>query len=247
MSKRVLLFVAAALLMAGCAELLKVLESAAPARLTEQEVISGLKEALVIGAKNSSGRLSLTDGYYRDIAVKILLPDEAKIIIDNISKIPGGEALIEDVILRINRAAEDAAKEVAPIFVSAITGMTVADGFAILRGADNAATDYLKQNTYNELFSLYKPKIAVSTGKKIVAGISTRESWETLTGKWNNIAGTTAGRLAGLHTVNSDLDDFLARKALDGLFLKVADEEYKIRKDVSARVTELLRKVFGSI
>ncbi|MFO7574121.1 MAG: DUF4197 domain-containing protein [Bacteroidales bacterium] len=247
MKKRILILTLALLMLAGCAELLKIMETVGPAALTEQEVVNGLKEALITGARNSAGRLSVTDGYYRDLAVKILLPDEAKIIVDNISRIPGGDKLLEDVIVRINRAAEDAAKEVAPIFVSAVTQMTVSDAFGILRGEDNAATMYLNRTTYNELYSLYKPKIQVSTEKKIVAGISTKESWETLTEKWNSLANSMAGRLAGLNPVNTEIDDFLTRKALDGLFLKVQEEEFKIRKDVSARVTPLLKKVFGSL
>lgn len=234
-------------ILAGCAEVMKVLETVAPAALTEQDVVNGLKEALITGAKNSAGILSATDGYYRDMAVKILLPDEAKVIVDNISKIPGGDKLVEDVVMRINRAAEDAAREVAPVFVSAVTQMTIADAFGILRGEDNAATQYLHRTTFDQLYSLYKPKITVSTEKKIVAGISTKESWEALTGKWNSFANSLAGRVAGFTPVNTDLDDFLTRKALDGLFLKVEQEEYKIRKDVSARVTPLLQKVFGSL
>lgn len=234
-------------ILAGCAEVMKVLETVAPAALTEQDVVNGLKEALITGAKNSAGILSATDGYYRDMAVKILLPDEAKVIVDNISKIPGGDKLVEDVVMRINRAAEDAAREVAPVFVSAVTQMTIADAFGILRGEDNAATQYLHRTTFDQLYTLYKPKITVSTEKKIVAGISTKESWEALTGKWNSFANSLAGRVAGFTPVNTDLDDFLTRKALDGLFLKVEQEEYKIRKDVSARVTPLLQKVFGSL
>ncbi|MBM3419535.1 MAG: DUF4197 domain-containing protein [Bacteroidetes bacterium] len=247
MKKTVIILITAMILIAGCAEVMKVLESAAVAPLTEQDVVGGLKEALITGAKNSAGRLSVTDGYYSDMAVRILLPDEAKVIVDNISKIPGGDKLIEDVVIRINRAAEDAAKEVAPVFVTAVTGMTVSDAFGILRGADNAATEYLHRTTYNQLYSLYKPKIEASTRKKIVAGISTSESWEALTGRWNSFAGSVAGRLAGFNTVNTNLDDFLTRKALDGLFMKVEEEELKIRKDVSARITPLLRKVFGSL
>jgi hypothetical protein len=247
MKKRLLILTSAMLLLAGCAELLKIMETVGTAPLTEQEVVNGLKEALITGAKNSAGRLSATDGYYRDLAVKILLPDEAKIIIDNLSRIPGGDKLVEDVIVRINRAAEDAAREVAPIFVSAVTQMTIADAFGILRGEDNAATMYLNRTTYDDLYSLYKPKIQVSTEKKIVAGISTKESWETLTEKWNSMANSVAGKLAGLKPVNTELDDYLTRKALDGLFLKVAEEELKIRKDVSARVTPLLQRVFGSL
>jgi hypothetical protein len=234
-------------LFTGCAELLNVLQSPASIPLTEEDVVSGLKEALALGSRSSAERLSMENGYYGDAAIKILLPDEAKTIIDNISKIPGGEQLVEDVILRINRAAEDAAKEVAPIFVNSITQMTIRDAFNILKGADNAATSYLRATTYNELYSLYKPKIQSSTEKKIIGSVSTKDSWVTLTGKWNSVANSVAGRLAGLNPVNTDLDDFLTTKALDGMFSKVAIEELRIRKEVSARVTPLLKRVFGSL
>ena len=235
------------ILFSGCAELINVLQSPAGVPLTEDEVVSGLKEALSLGAKNSAEKLSVEDGYYGDAAVKILLPDEAKTIIDNISKIPGGEQLIEDVILRINRAAEDAAKEVAPIFVNSITQMTVRDAFNILKGADNAATSYLRATTYDDLYSLYKPKIQSSTEKDIIANISARDSWNALTGKWNSVANSVAGKIAGLKPVNTDLDDYLTTRALYGMFTKVEKEELKIRKEVSARVTPLLKRVFGSL
>jgi len=231
---------------AGCAELMKVIQSSG-LPLSEQEVIEGLKEALITGAQNSARKLAAENGYYGDELVKIFLPDEAKIIVDNISKIPGGDRLVEDVILRINRAAEDAAKEVAPVFVNSIRQMTIRDAFNILNGSDNAATDYLRKTTYNELYVLYKPKIKASTEKKIIAGISTKDSWETLTGKWNSVANSVAGKITGLKPVNTDLDDFLTNKALAGMFLKVEQEEYRIRKDVSARVTPLLQRVFGSL
>lgn len=244
--KHLLLFVLLAVL-TGCAELLNVLQSPADTALTEGDVASGLKEALAVGSKNSAEKLSIENGYYGDLAVKILLPDEAKTIIDNISKIPGGDQLIEDVILRINRAAEDAAREVAPIFVNSITQMTIKDAFNILKGADNAATSYLKATTYNELYSLYKPKIRNSTEKDIIGNISTKESWIALTGKWNSLANSVAGKLGGLKPVNIDLDDYLTTKALQGMFSKVEIEELKIRKEVSARVTPLLKKVFGSL
>jgi len=151
------------------------------------------------------------------------------------------------VILRINRAAEDAAKEVAPIFVNSVRQMTIRDAFNILNGADNAATNYLISTTYNELYNLYKPKIKNSTEKKIIGNISTKDSWVTLTGKWNIVANSIAGRLAGLKTVDTDLDDFLTGKALGGIFSKVEIEELKIRKEVSARVSPILQRVFGTL
>ena len=235
-------------IMSGCAELMTVLESVSgPLPLNEAEVVSGLKEALSTGASNAAGMLSLENGYYGDVALKIFLPDEAMVIVDNISRIPGGDKLVEDVVLRINRAAEDAAKEVAPIFVNSITQMTIQDAFGILNGADNAATGYLKSTTYNKLYNLYKPKIQASTEKKLIGDISTKNSWETFTSKWNTVANSITGRLANLKTVNTDLDDYLTNKALAGMFSKVEAEELKIRKEVSARVTPLLQRVFGSL
>lgn len=248
MKYRIAAIILSVLLFTGCAELTQILQTASTVQeLTEADVISGLKEALIVGAKNAAGRLSSEGGYYSDLAVKIPLPDEAKVIVDNVSKIPGGEKLLEDVVLSINRAAEDAAKEVAPIFVNSVTQMTVTDAFGILKGADNAATQYLVKTTYNELYNLYRPKISISTNKDIVAGISAQESWTTLTSKWNTVANSIAGRLAGFKPVTTDLDDFLTKKALDGMFLKVEGEELKIRKEVSARVTPILQKVFGSL
>ena len=242
-----LIFIASILLNAGCAEVMNVIQTPGTLPLTEEDVVSGLKEALITGSKNSSALLGAENGYFGDAAVKILLPEEARVIVDNISKIPGGDKLVQDVILSINRAAEDAAREAAPIFANSIRQMTIRDAFKILNGADNAATEYFRATTYNELYALYKPKIVASTEKKIVGSVSTRELWETLTGKWNTLAGSVAGKLASLKPVNTDLNDYLTKKALDGLFSKIEIEELKIRKDVSARVTPLLKRVFGSL
>lgn len=246
MKIRIIIFSTVFLLFTGC-DVVKVLQTSANLPLTEEEVIGGLKEALTTGATNSAKRLAAENGYYGDELVKILLPEEARIIVENISRIPGGDKLIEDVILRINRAAEDAAKEVAPIFINSVRQMTVRDAFSILNGADNAATSYLRSTTYNELYALYKPKIQVSTEKKIIGDISTKDSWIALTGRWNTLAGSVAGKLAGFKPVNTDLDDFLTGKALNGMFIKVEAEELKIRKEVTARVTPVLRRVFGSL
>lgn len=246
--KLVLIPALSVLLLSGCAELNTLMQSIpVDVPLSEADVAKGLKEALVVGSKNSSSILSAMDGYYGDELVKILLPEEASVIIDNLARIPGGDKLVEDVVLRINRAAEDAAKEVAPIFINSITQMTISDAFAILKGADNAATQYLSNSTRTDLYNLYKPKIRQSTEKEILGGISTKESWETLTGKWNGFANSVVGKLAGFEAVNTDLDDYLTNRALDGMFLKVQDEEKKIRTNVSARITPLLEKVFGSL
>jgi hypothetical protein len=248
MKTKIFFFLILLLIVGGCAEVAKVLQNAGlSGPLTEDEVINGLREALITGSRNAASRLSAENGYYGDLTVKILLPDEARTIVDNISRIPGGDKLVEDVILRINRAAEDAAKEVAPIFINSIKRMTIKDAFNILNGADNAATSYLRATTYNELYALYKPKIQASTEKKIIGNISTQDSWTTLTSKWNTLANSVAGKIAGLKQVNTELDDYLTNKALSGVFLKVENEELKIRKDVSARVTPILKRVFGSL
>ena len=249
MIKRQLLILSLPLILfSGCAELSSLMQSVPmDVPLSETEVVDGLKEALITGSKNASSILSAVDGYYGDALVKILLPEEASVIIDNLSKIPGGEKLVEDVILSINRAAEDAAREVAPIFINSIKQMTINDAFGILRGADNAATLYLISTTRDDLFNVFKPKIRQSTEKDIVGGISAKDSWDALTGKWNLFANSIAGRLAGVSPVNTDLEDYLTNKALDGVFLKVQDEEKNIRQNVSARITPLLQKVFGSL
>jgi hypothetical protein len=247
MNSKSLIFFVLIAISAGCAEMQKVLQSTGPVPLTEEDVASGLKEALITGAKNSAGILGAENGYFGDPAVKILLPDDAKVIIDNLSIIPGGDKLVQDVVLRINRAAEDAAKEAAPIFTASVKQMTIRDAFNILNGADNAATQYLRLTTYNELYALYKPKIAASTEKKIAGTVSTKDSWNALTGKWNKLAGSAAGKLANLQPVSTDLDDYLTNKALAGMFMKVELEELKIRKDVSARISPILQRVFGSL
>jgi len=237
----------AALFLSGCAELQQILSTAMTNQpLTTAEIVAGLKQALTIGADSSVSRISKTDGYYRDELIKILLPPEAKTITDNLSKIPGGEKLVEDVVLRINRAAEDAAKEALPIFVSSVTSMTISDGLAILKGPETAATDYLRSTTYDQLFALYQPKIKTSIDKKLIGNISTAESWNKLTTEWNKVANSFVGQMAGFKPVNVQLDRYLTGKGLDGLFLKIAAEEKKIRTDPVARVTELLKRVFGA-
>jgi hypothetical protein len=215
--------------------------------LSQTEVIAGLKEALIVGTEKSANILGATDGYYKDELVKILLPPEADVIVKNIGKVPGGNELIEDVLLGINRAAEDAVSEAKPIFVNSIKSLTIADGFSILKGNENAATQYLRKTSYNQLFELYRPKIKASVEKKLVGDVSTAESWNKITGRWNDVAKSMIGQIAGFKPVNIELDEYLTNKALDGLFLKIEAEEKLIRKDPMARVNSLLKKVFGTL
>ena len=232
----------------SCAELIQVAQSIDfenNAPLTQNEIIAGLKEALIVGTDSSASILGLVNGYYGDELVKVLLPPEADMIVKNARKIPGGEKLIEDVILKINRAAEDAASEAKPIFVNSIRSMTIADALGILKGEENAATQYLKKTTYTQLTELYSPKIKTSLDKKIIGNISTTDSWNKLTGEWNKIAGSMIGEIGGLEPVNISLENYLTEQALNGLFLKIAEEEKQIRTDPVARVTNLLKRVFG--
>ena len=217
--------------------------------LTETEVIAGLKEALTIGTDTAVSIVSKVDGYYMDQLIKINLPPEADIIVENANnpllQAIGVDSFIEDIVLKMNRAAEDAAKEATPIFVNAITSMTIQDGFAILNGEDTAATHYLREKTYTELQNAFQPQIAVSLDKPIVAGVSASDTWSSFTSLYNSVANSIAGQLAGLTPVDTELDAWVTKKGLDGLFVKVADEEKDIRTDVSARVTDLLQRVFG--
>lgn len=240
-------------LFSSCAELMQIAQttttttSGSNQTLTTSEISGGLKEALIVGITNSSNILGATDGYYKDDLVKILLPPEADMIVKNIGKIPGGNQLIEDVLLKINRAAEDAVKDAKPIFVNSIKSMTITDALGILKGEQNAATNYLHKTTYNQLFELYRPKIKASVEKKLVGTVSTGQSWNVLTKKWNDVAKSVFGQMAGFKPVEIELDEYLTNKALEGLFLKIADEELKIRKDPLARASNLLKRVFSSV
>jgi hypothetical protein len=219
--------------------------------LSDSEIIAGLKEALTIGTDTAVSIVAQLDGYYKDEIIKILLPPEADIIINNLNK-PilqgiGLDLLVEDLVLKINRAAEDAAVGAAPIFRDAIFSMTISDGYNILHGEDTAATHYLRENTFNELFQLFAPVMQSSLDKDIVAGVSAQDTWSTLTGQYNAIANSLPGMVAGLEPVNTDLGEWVTAKGMNGLFVKIAEEEIAIRKDPLARVTDLLQRVFGSL
>ncbi len=232
-----------ALLLALSACTKEDLESALKSNeLTNEEVIQGLKEALTVGTDSSSTKLSEKDGYYMDLAVKIFLPQEAQVIYDRIGSIPGGTDLLEKTIQAVKRAAEDAASEAKPIFVDAITSMTIADGFDILKGNDSAATMYLKDKTYNPLRDAFQPKIKNSLSKPLIFDISAEESYSKLIDLYNTAS--LGGFLFDKITTNT-LSEHVTRKGLDGLFLKVAEQEEKIRHNPLEQVTDLLKRVFG--
>jgi predicted nucleic acid-binding protein len=218
--------------------------------LTEAEVTEGLKSALTVGTDTAVSIVSKVNGYFLDELIKIYLPPEASIIVENANSpllaALGVPELIDDMILKMNRAAEDAAIEATPIFVSAITTMTIEDAFEIFNGSDTSATHYLREKTYADLKNAFQPKIANSLDKPLVGGISASETWTSITEQYNDIANSIAGQLAGLTPVNTQLDEHVTAKALDGLFIKVSDEEKAIRTDPLARVNDILKKVFGN-
>ncbi|MCB2221897.1 MAG: DUF4197 domain-containing protein [Bacteroidetes bacterium] len=224
-------------------DVVTVIEEESP--LTEQEVMQGLKEALRVSTDTAVSIVSKTNGYFRDELIKIYLPPEANQILkyknNEMLQAVGIGSMIDDVVLRMNRAAENAAKTATPIFVNAIKSMTIQDAFSILNGSDTAATQYFRNRTYNQLKSSFKPKIRNSLNQPLVGNISASKAWSTLTDAYNGVAG-----IAGWQKVNTQLDEYVTRKALNGLFLKLSLEERAIRKDPKARVTQILQRVFGT-
>lgn len=241
----------AALSMMSCAELMQIANqgtgTATGTNVTNAENIAGLKSSLNVGIENAVTDLGVENGFYRDAVLKILLPPEAQPIIDNVRLIPGGQALVDRAVLAMNRSAEDAVKEATPIFKSAISRMTITDALGILFGKENAATEYLRQNTYTSLKTAFSPKVKNSLDKPLVANVSTTQTWNLLTSGYNNAANTQIGKISGLQPVNVDLENYVTERALDALFVKVAAEEKAIRTNPVARVNEILRKVFGQL
>ncbi len=240
------------MLFSSCDSLLKFAVNSASKRYlgipTAEMNAAGLKEALQVGLGNSVNILNKKDGFMGNELLKILLPEEASFIVDNLKYIPGGDKLVSDVILSLNRAAEDAVSAAKPIFTSAITQMSFSDVTNILFGDNNqAATDYLKNTTYTQLFDAFKPKMQASLNKDLIGGMSTDESWTKLSTTWNEVAKSVVGQLAGLKPIQSDLSTYATEAALTGLFSQVAKEEMKIREDPGARVNSLLQTVFGQL
>jgi len=199
--------------------------------LTNDEVISGLKEALETGTKRGTEKLSTVDGFFKDAVIKILMPPEAKKAEQTLRNVGLGKQ-VDNAILSMNRAAEDAAKSAAPIFINAIKQMSIQDAFGILKGGDFAATSYLKQKTTSSLTEAFRPVIENSLKK-----VDATKYWNTVFTTYNKFSS---------EKVNTDLAAYVTEKALAGIFYQVGQEEQKIRKDPVARTTDILKKVFGN-
>jgi len=236
----------------SCAELVQVASTVGTGLLTggsvtNEQNVSGLKSALNMGINSAVATLGKTDGFFGNAALKILLPPEAQSIVENIKLIPGGQDLVNNAVKSLNAAASDAVQSATPIFTSAITSMSIADGAQILFGGKSAATNYLKSKTYSQLTAAFVPKVNNSLGKKLIGNTSTSQAWNALTSAYNTVADTPVGVIAGMKPVNVNLEQYVTQKALDALFVKIADEENSIRTNPQARVTTLLQTVFGQL
>lgn len=198
---------------------------------TNAEVVQGLKEALHVGTDSATSHLSLLNGFFADAAIKILMPPEAQKVENTLRSVGLGKT-VDNAILSMNRAAEDATKYVGNIFWNSIKQMTIQDAFGILRGGDVAATDYLKRTTTTQLAAAFKPVIS-----KSLENVNATKYWKDVFTAYNRFSSTP---------VNTDLTDYVTGKALDGLFYHIGLEEQQIRKDPAARVTDILRKVFAN-
>jgi hypothetical protein len=207
--------------------------------LSQTEAIEGLKEALFVGSDTAVAQGSAVNGYFNDTLIKILLPPEANIIVDVINDVPGiGPALIDTVVLRLNRAAEDAAPQAANILIHAITNITFTDALAIINGSNDAATQYLRAATKDTINFLFRPHI-----DSALTQVGAQSAWETLTQTYNPLAPFLPG--GPYPQVNTDLARYTTERASFGLFKLIAIEEEKIREDPLHRVNEILQSVFG--
>ncbi|HXL58561.1 MAG TPA: DUF4197 domain-containing protein [Chitinophagaceae bacterium] len=204
--------------------------SGAQGLLSTSDVISGLKEALNNGVNNGTAKLSSVDGFFANAAVKILMPPEAEKAEKTLRNIGLGKE-VDNAILSMNRAAEDAAKSAAPIFLNAIKQMSIGDAWGILRGGDTAATKYLREKTTLSLTEAFKPVIENSLEK-----VNATKYWNTVFTAYNKVS---------FKKINPDLSSYVTDKALYGIFYEIGQQETQIRKDPIARTTDILKKVFG--
>lgn len=197
----------------------------------ELDISAGLKEALNKGITEQVSKLTALDGFYKNEAVKIFMPEELQKVDATLRKL-GLANLADEGIKSLNRAAEDAVKEASPIFVNAIKNMTVKDAKGIILGSNNAATTYLKTTTNTDLYAKFNPLVQQSIGK-----VGADKVWASIIKKYNSIPLVSK--------VNPDINDYVTQKALEGVYKMIAVEEKNIRSNLNARTTALLKKVFA--
>jgi hypothetical protein len=199
---------------------------------SELDIVKGLKQALEIGTNNAVALVSRYNGYYKNPKIKIPLPENVQKGEKFLRGI-GFSRQVDEFELSMNRAAERAAPKAKAIFWDAIKNMTFSDARNILDGPDNAATSYFRQKTSPQLYSAFKPVV-----NKAMSEVGVTQAYQTIDQKVRALPFT--------ESLTFDLDQYVTDKALDGLFVMLAEEEKKIRQDPAARVTDLLKKVFGS-
>ena len=212
-------------------QILKGLGIGQPRELSDAKIGSGLKEALKIGTENAVKFTGKLDGYFMNQAIKILIPEKLQTMEKTLRAVGLGPQ-VDEFILSMNRAAERAAPEAKQIFWGAIGEMTFQDAKKILSGNETAATDYFKAKTTDELTTAFRPIVDRATNE-----VGVTRQYKELIGRFQSIPFVKS------ETV--DIDQYVTTKALDGLFYVVAQEEKKIRSDPAARVTDLLKEVFG--
>lgn len=217
----------------GCAELQQVANQYPQIGNTigNADIAAGLKEALNNGISKQVSKLTATDGFYKNEAVKILLPDELKKVDKTLRDI-GLSSLADEGLKSLNRAAENAVKEATPIFVNAVKGMTFNDARTILLGSDNSATSYLQNSTTTALYGKFNPVVKSSLGK-----VGADKVWHQIITKYNSIP--------LVKQVNPDLNDYVTNEAMKGVFKMVAVEEKNIRTNLNSRTSDLLKRVFA--
>jgi len=200
--------------------------------ISNNDIVTALKEALEISSQNASSKLHAINGFFGNNLIKILMPPEAQRMEARLRRLNLGPQ-VDEAILSMNRAAEDASGQVFPVFVGAIRGMNIHDGINIVRGGAGAATEYLKNKTTTGLRNAFGPIIQRSLDK-----VDATKYWSIVFHAYNKIPLVTK--------INTNLTEYVNGRALDGLFVVIADEENKIRQNPKARVTDLLKKVFGA-
>jgi hypothetical protein len=205
--------------------------SSSPIPLSNTEVIQGLKEALSVGTKNSVIQSSKLDGFYKNPDLFIPFPPEVIKVKEKIELL-GMKPQVDKFVLTLNRAAETASKEATPIFIEAIKGMSISDGFSILKGDKNAATLYLKEKTSAKLSIQFKPIVQAA-----IKEVEVTKYWNPVISNYNKIP--------FIEKQNANLEDYVTQEAMNGLFLMIEKEEEKIRQDPTARVTDILKRVFS--
>jgi len=230
-----ILVVTCVLQLTACAELQTVLKqlptTTTESVLTSNQIGNGLKEALNKGIQNQVSKLTAEGGFYRNDAVKILLPAELQKVDNTLRKI-GLSKLADKGLKLLNNAAEDAVKEATPIFINAVKEMSFTDAKNILLGENNAATNYLQTKTRTDLYAKFNPIIQKSLSK-----VGADQIWTQMISKYNN--------LPLVADVNPNLTDYVTQEALKGVFKMIAVEEKGIREKIGLRTSSLLKRVFA--